>query len=60
MKFSGAVGCILGRSDYFGTNCSNYPQESEQCKKWVLGGGFFYIVQPLVVLFHSDNLVEME
>jgi len=46
MKFSGAVGCIPERSDYFGTNCINYLQGSQHVKNggleevWTLLGAF--------------------
>jgi len=45
----------------FGTNCPNYPQKSQQCKQWGLGGGLHSLsasnVLPLAALFHLDNLV---
>jgi len=64
MKFSGAVGCIPGRSDYILGPIAPIIYRTVNMQKWGLGGGLHSLsasnVLYLAALFHSDNLVEME
>ena len=64
MKLSRAV--VVSRKKWldFGTTGPNYPQESQQYKKWgleeVCSLLSVYNVLHLAASFHSDNLAEMD
>ena len=56
MKFSGAVGCILGRSNSIsGPIATIIARKANNIKKWGLGGGLYCLnacnVLPLAALF---------
>jgi len=63
MKFSGAVGCIPGKSDYILGPIAPIIYRKSTCKNGGLDGLQFLSasnVLLLAALFHSDNLMEME